>query len=181
MESTDIEIINQCINGDPEAFTMIVTRYKKLIYSVVINMVQDIHEVDDAAQEAFLKIYKSLDQFNPEYKFSTWAVKITTNLCIDRMKRKQPKFVHLDEVKELQSNSDSPESLLIKKEKRRSINNALQALPEKYKIPLILFHQSGLSYEEMADVMNEPMTIVKNRLHRARLMLRERLQVDRKE
>jgi RNA polymerase sigma factor (sigma-70 family) len=178
LEYTDMQIIEKCLDGDHEAFSEIVFRYKKLIYSVVAKMLEDRQEINDVAQEAFLKIYKSLGQYNPEFQFSTWVVKITTNLCLDIRKKKKPITVPLEEVYELTSSFESPETALINKEQKRKLLDALNSLPEKYKTPLILFHQSGLSYEELMQVLKQPMTIIKNRLYRARLMLKDKILKD---
>lgn len=181
MEVSDLELVQQCLSGDKNAFSEIVARYKKLIYSVVYNMTPDKQEVNDIAQEVFIRIYKSLDRYNPEYKFSTWAVKIATNLCLDMLRKKKVNSVSLEEIVGASSNVDTPEVYYIKNERSRQIRKAIDELPEKYRIPIILFHQNGLSYEEITKVLNEPMTIVKNRLYRARLMLREKLADIRKE
>lgn len=181
MELTDYELIQKCLAGEQRYFEELVTRYKKLIYSVVYNMISDKEEVGDISQEVFIRIYKALSRYNPEYKFSTWAVRITTNLCLDILRKKKVESVPIDEIGDLPSSSDSPEAKFISRERSEKIRKAIEGLPEKYKIPIVLFHQNGLSYEEMTRVLNEPMSIIKNRLYRARLMLREALQPDRKE
>jgi RNA polymerase sigma-70 factor (ECF subfamily) len=169
------------MNGDQQAFSELVSRYKKLIYKVVYNIVNNDNEVNDIAQEVFLKIYKSLDSYNPEYKFSTWAVKITTNYCLDVVRKRKVEIVPIEEIEGVSSNADTPETHFIKKERNQRIQEAVSELPEKYRIPIILFHQNGLSYEELMKVLNEPMSIIKNRLYRARLILREKLLSERKE
>lgn len=181
MEVSDTDLIQKCLAGDQDAFYELVVRYKKLIYSVVYNMIHDKQEVNDISQEVFIRIYKSLDRYNPEYKFSTWSVKIATNLCLDILRKKKIDSVSIDEIAGVSSKADTPEIKYIKKEKSQIIREAVASLPEKYRVPIVLFHQNGLSYEEMAKVLNEPMTIIKNRLYRARLLLREKLSGDRKE
>ena len=89
MELTDYEIIQKCLSGRQEYFEELVTRYKKLIFSVVYNMINDKEEVSDISQEVFIRIYRALDRYNPEYKFSTWSVRIATNLCLDILERKR--------------------------------------------------------------------------------------------
>lgn len=181
METSDYELIKKCLAGSQDAFAEIITRYKKLIYSVVYNMINDKEEVNDIAQEVFIRIYKALGRYNPEYKFSTWSVKIATNLCLDILRKKKLDSTPIEEIEGVSSGTDTPEDLFINKERSRRIRDAIAALPDKYRVPIILFHQNGLSYEEITRVLNEPMTIVKNRLYRARLMLRENLSLDRKE
>jgi len=180
-EKTDYEIIKQCLDGKQEAFSEIVTRYRKLIYSIVYNILRDKQEVNDVAQEVFIRLYKNLDKYNPEYKFSTWAVRITTNLCLDILRKKKAEVLPVEEIGTLNGDFDTPEDRFLDKERNRIVMKAVDELPDKYRIPIILFHQKGLSYEEMCRVLNEPMSIIKNRLYRARLMLREKLRSERQE
>lgn len=181
MEATDTELVKACLEGSQEAFSELVTRYKKLVYSVVYNMAADKQDVNDIAQEVFIRIYKSLDRYNPEFKFSTWAVKIATNLCLDIRRKRKVDAVPIEEIEAMPTANDTPEAKYIKKEETRRIEKAISELPDKYKVLIVLFHQKGLSYEEMTKVLNEPMTIIKNRLYRARLMLREKLVAGGKE
>jgi len=179
--STDQELVKQCLTGNEEAFAEIVGRYKRLIYSVVYNMIGDREQSYDISQEAFVRIYKALDRYNPEYKFSTWAVKIATNLCLDILRKKKPDLVPIEEVENVSNCFETPETMYMKKERNEKIKKAIAELPDKYRIPIILFHQGGLSYEEMTKVLGQPMSIVKNRLYRARLMLKNRLMGEYKE
>jgi RNA polymerase sigma-70 factor (ECF subfamily) len=181
LEASDYELVKACINGSQDAFAELVARYKKLVFSVVYNMINDKQEVNDVAQEVFIRIYKSLGRYDPQYKFSTWAVKITTNLCLDTLRKKRIISTPIEEAGEVSSDLDTPEARFIQKEKNLKIREAIALLPEKYRIPIVLFHQNSMSYEEIAKALDEPMTIVKNRLYRARLMLREKLMPVRKE
>jgi len=182
LELSDYDLIQKCLEGRQEYFEELVTRYKKLIYSVVYNMLNDKDEVNDVSQEVFIRIYKNLNRYNPEFKFSTWSVRVTTNLCLDVLRKKKVDSTPIEEIEGMSIGSaDTPEAKYISKERTERIRGAIMGLPEKYRTPVILFHQNGLSYEEMAKVLGEPMTIIKNRLYRARLMLREALMTDRKE
>lgn len=175
MTQTELEIINQCINGNHEAFSQIVTKYKNLIYGVVYNMTNDKNEVNDMSQEVFLKIYKSLHKYDPKYKFSTWAVKITTNACIDKLKKKKAKNLAIEDINNISDNNNCPESEYIKEERNSKVKQAISSLPEKYRTPITLFHLNNVSYQELTEILNEPLSKVKNRLYRGRLMLKEKL------
>jgi RNA polymerase sigma-70 factor (ECF subfamily) len=181
LEVSDFELVKECLNGNKEVFSELVTRYKKLIYSVVYNMINDKQEINDISQEVFVRIYKALDRYNPEFKFSTWSVKITTNYCLDVLRKKKIDFVPIEEVAERSSDTQTPESTYIDKEQKLLIQKVVAELPDKYRLLIVLYHNNGLSYGEMAEVLNEPMTIIKNRLYRARLILREKLSAYRKE
>lgn len=181
LELTDAELVSKCVNGESSAFEEIVTRYKKLVYSVVYRMISDKEEVHDVSQEVFVRLYKSLEKYNPEYKMSTWIVKITTNLCLDTLRKKKQDTVTLEDAVGVSSDVDTPEESLIKSQRSQLIKKAINELPEKYKVLIVLFHNNGMSYEEMTKILNEPMSIIKNRLYRARLMLKDKLDIARKE
>ncbi len=181
MAQTDYEIIQICLQGNQDAFSDIIQRYQKLIYTVVYRMVNDKEEANDITQETFIKIYRSLDKYNPEYKFSTWAVKIATNMCLDVLRKKKLHTVSVDEMIHIPSSEETPESSYVQNETRQQIYTAIHSLPDKYRILVILFHEQGLSYNEICNVIGEPLSIVKNRLHRARHMLRNKLSHVREE
>jgi RNA polymerase sigma-70 factor (ECF subfamily) len=181
LETPDIVIVKRCLAGDKEVFSELVTRYKRLIYNVIYNIIGNKEEVNDIAQEVFIKIYKALDKYDPNYKFSTWAVKIATNYCLDVVRKKKVDTMPIDEAVGVSSDIETPEASYIRQEQSERINDELSKLPEKYRVPLILYHKNGLSYEEMTQVLNEPMSIIKNRLYRARKMLKEKLYPQRKE
>ncbi len=180
-QSGDYEIVLKCLKGDINCFEELVTRYKKLVYSIIYSRIKDREEVDDLSQEVFIKIFKALDRYNPEYKFSTWAASIAVNMCLDRLRKKRAESVSLDEIEYMASDKSTPEDQFLNEERSEALNTAINKLPEKYQQPVILFHQIGLSYEEIMKIMNEPMSIVKNRLYRARHMLRSQLEPARKE
>jgi RNA polymerase sigma-70 factor (ECF subfamily) len=169
------------LSGNQDAFAGILARYRKLIYNLIYNLMGDGAEVNDLFQEVFVRIYKSLDRYNSDYKFATWAVKIATNLCLDHLRHKKPESIPMEEVIEVSDTRANPEELYLAGERTRQIRRAVNRLPEKYRVPVVLFHQQGLSYQEMAGILNQPVTIIKNRLYRARLMLRDKLGSNREE
>lgn len=175
LEYSDTELVQKCLNGEVGAFEEIVDRYKRLVYSVTMNMFKDKEDVYDVSQEVFLKIYKSLDKYNNEFKLSTWIARITMNHCLDILRKKRPQTVPLEKVAEASRKKDTPEERYIVSEERNELKKAIYSLPEKYRVLIILFHKQGLSYEEIVKITGEPMSIVKNRLFRARQMLREQL------
>jgi len=176
MVRTDSELVARCLDGDNEAFSELVARYKRLIYSVACKFSKDSEEIDDMAQEAFIKIYRSLSKYNDQYKFSTWSVKVATNICLDHVRRKKLNMVSLDEIENFTGGSaNSPEEHYLRKEKSQFLQDAIDGLPEIYRVPIILYHQKGMSYKEIAEYLGKPMSIIKNRIFRARHALRENL------
>ena len=177
----DYELVKQAVKGNQNAFAELLSRYKNLVYSVVLRMVNDPEEANDLAQEVFIKIYKNLDKYQPEYKFSTWIIRITTNHVIDFRRKKKQETVSIDDMVYEPSDYVTPESSYIEKERNTSIVSALSSLPDMYKIPIVLYHQQGLSYQEIAQMIGEPLSKVKNRIFRGRKMLKELLSGELKE
>jgi len=169
---TDYEIIKTCLEGDQSAFSELVSRYKNLVYSIILRMVADKEEANDLAQEVFIKVYKNLDKYYPEFAFSTWIMRITTNHVIDARRKRKHQTVSLDERQDFALNELSPETRYIEKERAQNLKQIVENLPEIYKVPIILYHQQGLSYQEIANIIEEPLSKVKNRIFRGRKLLK---------
>ena len=172
---TDLELIEACIAGKQEAFGELVSRYKNLVYSIILRMTKDSEEANDLAQDVFLKMYKNLASYSPEFKFSTWVMRITTNHIIDHHRRRRPETVPIEAAANAVSSEDSPESALLRKEERERIQGIVDDLPGMYKLPIVMYHQKGMSYQEIADKIGEPLSKVKNRIFRGRKLLKARL------
>lgn len=166
-------IIEKAQKGDMEAFTELIGIYKKMMFNLCLRMLNDRSEAEDACQEAFIKIYKGLNTYNSQSKFSTWSLKIASNTCIDFIRKRKIKIVPIEDY-ELCSDA-TPEKSYTALETKKEVEKAVKALPEKYRIMVVYYHFMNLSYQEISNILNEPMTIVKNRLYRARLMLKESL------
>ncbi len=175
MERTDSELVSRCLKGDNEAFSELISRYKRLIYSVAYKFSRDNEEVNDMAQEAFIKIYRSLSRYDAQYKFSTWSVKVATNICLDHVRRKKLNSVSLEEIENFTGTSNSPEEYYLRKEKSQVLKDAIDGLPEIYRVPIVMYHQKGMSYKEISEYLGKPMSIIKNRIFRARNTLKENL------
>lgn len=175
MERTDNELVIECLNGNQEAYSELISRYKRLIYSVAYKFTRDSDEVNDLAQEAFIKIYRSLSKYDSQYKFSTWSVKVATNICLDHVRRKKLNSVSLDEIENFTGRNNSPEEYYLRKEKSQALKSAIDSLPEIYRVPIVMYHQNGMSYKEIAEKLDKPMSIIKNRIFRARNTLKESL------
>jgi len=172
INKTDNELVTECLSGNNDAFTELISRYKRLIYSVAYKFSSNTEDVNDMAQDAFIKIYKSLSRYDSQYKFSTWSVKVTTNICLDHVRRKKLNSVSLDEIENFTGCNDSPEDYYLRKEHSQMLMSAIDELPEIYKEPILMYHQQGMSYKEISEFLGKPMSIIKNRLFRGRHALR---------
>ncbi|MCL1883517.1 MAG: sigma-70 family RNA polymerase sigma factor [Defluviitaleaceae bacterium] len=181
-QKTDYELIQSCLRGDHECFSELVNRYKNLVYSIILRQTRDSEEANDLSQDVFLKVYKNLDKYTPEFKFSTWVMRITSNHIIDMHRKKKYETVSFDALAEsggkLVSPNLSPESDYIKREETERVSKIVSSLPEMYKIPVVLYHQQGMSYQEISEEIGEPLSKIKNRIFRGRKMLKTLLTED---
>jgi len=171
-----MEIINACLSGDQDCFTELVNRYKNLVYSIILRQTRDRDDANDIAQDVFLKIYKNLESYTPAFKFSTWVMRITGNHIIDRHRKKKLETISYEEYAEAGSNlvasTPAPEAEYLREEQTRRINKIVAELPEMYQIPVVMYHQDGLSYQEISEKIGEPLSKVKNRIFRGRKLLK---------
>ena len=175
----DYELVKETLAGDENAFAELVSRYKNFLYSIILRMVNNPWESADLAQEVFIKVYKNLNKYQPEFKFSTWIMKIATNHVIDYRRKKKQDLISLDDMVYDPPDFDTPEKEYVKKEESAEINKALASLPDMYRIPIVLYHKQGLSYQEIADTLGEPLSKVKNRIFRGRKMLKDHILASR--
>lgn len=173
-EKGDYDLILEVLSGHQFAFEVLLNRYKNLVYSVILRMMSDKEEANDQAQEVFIKVYKNLAKYNVEFKFSTWIMKITTNHIIDYRRKNRIETADIETA--ILPPTPSAEDDFLAKEQSETLSDMVENLPEMYKIPIVLYHQQGLSYQEISEIVNEPMSKVKNRIFRGRKILREKLQ-----
>ncbi len=171
----DKEVVERCLNGDTECFSYLVTNYKKLVFSIALRLIKDPHLAEDVTQEVFIKAFSKLDLYDTSLKFSAWVGRITHNTCIDWIRKNRNYQVVNSDDPVIEDTEDSVDELIIRKERKQWIEDQIRQLKPGYRTPLLLFHQGGLSYDEIAKSMNVPLSIVKNRIFRARKMLKERM------
>ncbi|MDO5388652.1 MAG: RNA polymerase sigma factor [Clostridia bacterium] len=170
---TDYDIVRECLKGNKEAFSEIVSRYKNLVFSKVYASVGNYEDTLDLSQEIFVKIYKNLEKYDPDYSFATWVIRITLNHTIDYMRKNKIQTVPADENEyNIKYGGLSPEQEYLNKEDREKLNRAIDELSDKYRIPLVMYYSQGMKYQEISRVLNIPLSKVKNRIYRARKMLK---------
>lgn len=172
-QQSDHDIVLSCLEGRKEDFALLVDRYKNLVYSIISKMTCDTDEYADIAQDIFIKVYKSLERYDPEYRFSTWITRITVNHIIDLRRKKRIEALPLEDGEKTLSVRRSAEEEYISGENLRQLGRLINELPEMYRIPLVLWHKYGMSYADIASSLSIPMSKVKNRIFRARRLLRE--------
>ena len=169
----DGDLVALTLRDNPDAFATLVERYDRAVYHLAYRTLHDVEEARDVAQEAFFKAYRSLRTFKPGAKFSTWIFAITYHACCDRLNRR--KRYSAEELPERADASPGPEQQAISLDEARRLRAAIDALPEKYRTVITLYHLQGQQYEEIANVLNLPMGTVKTHLFRAKEQLRRLL------
>jgi RNA polymerase sigma-70 factor, ECF subfamily len=172
-EPADGDLVAMTLRGNPESFATLVERYDRAVYHLAYRTLHDAEEARDATQEAFFKAFRSLRTFKQGSKFSTWIFAIAYHACCDRLNRR--KHYSGDELPERADPAPGPEQRVIALDEKARLRAAIDALPEKYRTVVTLFHLQGRQYEEIATVLGLPMGTVKTHLFRAKEQLRRLL------
>lgn len=176
----DSSLIQQALAGNDQAYKRLMQKYHDAIFNFIFKMVRERQQVEDLTQEAFIKAFSSLKNFNDEYAFSTWLYKIATNNSIDFIRKRKLQMYSIDkpiESKdsdyrfELPDESYEADKELISGQKTKLLTEAIAKLPEKYKKVIRLRHVEERSYEEIAEILKLPIGTVKAHIFRAREVL----------
>ena len=188
MSTSDVNLVKRVRNGDKDAFRELVEKYQRKAFSIAFGMVNNRDDAMDLVQEAFLKAYRNLQRFQGSSSFYTWLYRIVVNVCIDHI-RKTGKRVIVDYDDQIGREGGvegeerirpstlgfDPSKVYGRQELLEQIGRALDSLSPIHKEAIILREIQGLSYQEMADVMNVSKGTVMSRLHHARKNLQEKL------
>lgn len=178
---TDEQIVARILDGAGSDFELLVHRHQGAIYNFLLRMLRDPEEALDMTQEVFLKVFCSLERFDPQYRFTTWMYRIASNAAIDLIrKRKNTMTLPLDggssddrfPPREVASQGPTPDQFVQARETRSRLEEAISSLPDQYREVLLLRHQGERRYDEIAEITGLPIGTVKNRIFRAREMLR---------
>lgn len=180
------ELIRQAKNGDLKAYEQIIGLYEKKVFSTIYYMVKNDNDVEDIAQEVFIKIYRNLNSFKEESSLYTWIYRITINVCIDELKKRK-KVVYLDEKIETKDGeiefqvSDTGKSLhelTEEKDLREILLKCVRKLSEDQRTMIILRDIKGFTYMEIAEMTKMNLGTVKSKINRARSALKQLLEED---
>jgi len=176
------EVLEACRKGDREAFPALYEAYKDKVYSIALYYFHGDRTIaSDVTQQVFLKLFTSIGQFRGESGFSTWLYRLVVNTCTDVARRHKPQVVAMDRtVLEAQSREGTPEEEVALAERKESVQSAVAALPERFRLAILLRYFEGLSYEEMAKALNCSMGTVASRISRGHRLLAEMLAEYRK-
>jgi RNA polymerase sigma-70 factor (ECF subfamily) len=181
-DAEDVRLMRLVAGGDTTAFEHLVERHQALVAGTVARMLGSNSDVEDIAQQVFIRVWKSAGRYVARAKFTTWLLKITRNLVFNEMRRAK-RHPHLpvqiepeaEEVPLKDEQATAPDAMLLQTELQQAIENEITLLPDTQRMALVLRRYEELSYEEIADVLDLSVPAVKSLLFRARTELRERL------
>ena len=182
MSDSEKNLLERAKSGDIAAFEQLIDSYQRKIFNIALRMLGNYDDAGDLTQEVLIRIYRSIRSFKEQSSFSTWIYRITTNVCLDEIrKRKNRKVISLDEEikfddgdmkRQIESDEPTPEETAETEDLKKIVNDAIARLNEEHRIVIVLRDIQGLSYEEIADVLKCPEGTVKSRINRARQALK---------
>lgn len=181
----DAELIRKCLAGDQRACRDLVRRYQRPVFSVLLRVVRRAEDAEDLTQETFVRMFRALDRYDPERPFTAWLFTIATRIGIDHLRRRRIQTFSLsvsepgsteEHTLDVEDPGLKPDEVAQHAEEQRWADDLIDSLPEHYRIVVLLRHQQDLSYEEIAEALNLPLGTVKARIHRARALLKSRLE-----
>jgi len=179
----DVELMQRVREGDFDAFERLVEIHQRSVIGTVAKMLGNPAEAEDIAQQVFLRVWKSASRYEPQAKFTTWLFTITRNLVFNEVRRRQRKpTVSVQEREETthrvveDTGGSSPDEQLLRSELEAAVDRAIEALPEKQRMAVVLRRYEDMPYEEIGAILSMSVPAVKSLLFRARTQLKEALQ-----
>lgn len=181
----DRTLVERCLADEGDAFRILVERYQNDVYATTFRIVARAEDAEDLTQETFLRAFRALKRYDPARPFGAWLHTIATRLCIDHHRRNRARMVSLTQPEEgtsgeertidLEDPTAGPEETAEQSELARRLEALVMELPPDSRAAILLRHQHDMPYEEIARALGAPLGTIKARIHRARLMLKEKL------
>lgn len=175
---SDRDLILRARRGETEAFGELVRRAQTAVFNVCYRLLGERREAEDLTQETFLRAWERLHTFDVERPFLPWIRRVAANLCLNHLSARPPDSPELDEERDRANPESRPPQLVEQRQQSGQIRAALLSLPPRYRLVIELRHFQELSYDEIAQTLNRPLSDVKSDLFRARKLLAEKLKHD---
>jgi RNA polymerase sigma-70 factor (ECF subfamily) len=178
-------LVRRCLAGDEKAYRELVELYQGQVFSVVLRMVRRREDAEDLTQETFVRMFRALDRYDPQRPFAAWLFTIASRLAIDHIRRRKVSPVSLTQREpgsgeeydiEVPDPGPTPDEVTSRTEEERRTEELIRSLPPHYRIVVMLRHQRDMAYEEIAEALHLPLGTVKARIHRAREILKGKLE-----
>jgi RNA polymerase sigma-70 factor, ECF subfamily len=183
MASSDEELVARSRGGDLDSFNQLVLRWERPIYALAYRVIGREEDARDVCQETFLRAFRALAGFKGQAKFSSWIYRITLNLCRDWIRRERrqpvaqaPEGIDLVELASEATPAETIEELVARREMGQAVARAMATLPEEQRTAIILKEYHGLTFQEIADLLDCPLSTVKTRLYQGLSVLRRQLE-----
>lgn len=176
----DEDLARLAQQGDQDAFAELVKRYENQVFSLAYRLCGDYDEAADMAQEAFLRIYRMLDRYDPGKKFFSWMYRVAHNSCINTLNRRPANVIPVEQAEEYltsdgKDTAAGPEQDYLQQEMRAQIDNAIASLPDNYRDVVYLRYIEDMSYQQIAEILNLPVSTIETRLFRGKKQLQKKL------
>ena len=170
MQETDLSWLASAQKGDLDALTQMVETFQRPVFNLCYRMLGNVEEAEDAAQETFLRAYRSIKRYDNSRPFPTWLMSIAAHYCIDQIRKRRMKMVPIEDMgyAELSDEGPGPEQSLSHSEEKRLVHSLLNKLSSVDRAAVVMYYWYDFSYEEIADALSLTESAVKSRLHRAR-------------
>jgi len=184
-ETADAELLRRCRSGDERAYRELVTRYQRQVYTLAFRMVRSGEDAEDVTQETFVRVFRSLARYDPARPFAAWIHTIAARLSIDLIRRRKNRPLSMtlggtegedERTLDIADPGLGPDEVVSHGEEERNTGALIDSLPPHYRVVVMMRHQQDFSYEEIAEALKLPLGTVKARIHRAREILKKRLE-----
>jgi RNA polymerase sigma-70 factor (ECF subfamily) len=178
VELDDQIIVSQVVSGQKDLFRLLVRQHEKAVYGMGISFFRNPEDASDFTQEVFLKAYRSLSHFEGRSRFSTWLYKIAYNTAINEVnRRKEYHSLTEEDADRLISHGETPERIALRNAAKEAVQMAMKELPERFRICVDLFFFYDRSYQEIEAITGIPVNTIKSHVFRAKIVLREKLEL----
>ncbi len=169
----ELQWIQEVLTGNKQAYAHIIDKYKNRLYATILRMTRNPQNAQDLVQEAFIKVYQQLNKYDQKGSFSSWIYRVAINHCMDEFRKKSYKMKQAEINEEKIVNTNHPEVVFLKKEKSRQLERLIATLPEDERMIILLRYVSELSYNEISELIEIPLSDVRSKLHRAKKKMRD--------
>jgi RNA polymerase sigma-70 factor (ECF subfamily) len=183
MKDNELWLIEQSRKGSVDAFEELIKEYKKSAYNIALRVLRNVEDAEDISQEALIKVFKNIQNFNMQSTFKVWMYRIVVNACLDFKRKKTIDAYSIDEPikfngdneihKEIEDNTNNPDAMIEKRYNSKMVSDAVNKLDDDFKTIIILRDIKGFSYQEISEILFCNLGTVKSRLNRARKNLKQ--------